>query len=237
MRGELLAFFKKKKTFPPAANFPKNWNSSSSSAVSALIPTFLIEFIFYSFLWQSISLTCAANLALLTNRSNTHMHTYTHVHTHVHTPICFACLSPHIPHFVLPYTSSSPVSPLMLLYLAKFLSLTGCCWKRRSHMWRGQNGVAGGGVSSPPPYISPLRPLETPPDWETSAPTARASCTQKHGDLHLLSRPGDYTVAFFFSSFILTPASFTAQHFLAIPSIISGSWNTGAYLQFFNLRT
>lgn len=78
-------------------NFPKNWNSSSSSAVSALIPTFLIEFIFYSFLWQSISLTCAANLALLTNRSNTHMHTYTHVHTRAHSHLFCLLISTHSP--------------------------------------------------------------------------------------------------------------------------------------------
>lgn len=94
----------------------------------------------------------------------------------------------------------------MLLYLAKFLSLAGCRWKRRSHMWRGRDGGAGGrGFLLRHRFTPPPRPLETPPDWETSAPTARASCAQKRGDLHLLPRLGDYTVVVFF--FFLYPDS------------------------------
>lgn len=153
--------------------------------------------------------------------------------THVHAPICFACLSPHIPHFELPYTSSSSVSPLMLLYLAKLLSLTGFCLLGRIffHVFfppiLGEPCACMAGFPRLWHRPPPPRPMETQPNSETSAPMARVSCSRKHGHLHLLSSPGDYAVFF---PLIPTPVSFAALHFLAIPSIISASWNTEAYL-------
>lgn len=102
-------------------------------------------------------------------------------------------------------------------------------------MWRERDGGAGAGFPRlrhrfPPsgPWKRRLTRRPLLPQRVQAAHRNTVICTCFHASGITL---------FYFSSLVLTPASFTVLRFQAIPSIISVSWNTEAKQRFFNLRT